>query len=523
MFWADALAGRIAGAFDGRGLLVIRDEKTASGRVHVGSLRGVAIHGLLAEVLAERGIASSFLYEINDFDPFDAVPAYLPAETFREHLGKPLFAVPSPDGKAKNYAEYFGEEFIGVIREVGFAPEFYRASELYRSGRMNEAIRIALENADVIRRIYREVSGSEKDAAWLPLSVVCERCGKIGTTVSLSFDGERVAYRCLPDAVSWSRGCGGEGSVSPFDGNAKLPWKVEWAAKFFVLSVAVEGGGKDHSTRGGARDVANRICREVYRREPPFDVPYEFFLVGGRKMSSSRGDGSSAREIADLLPPELVRFALIGKDISQAVNFEPGGESIPALFDAYDRAAEKAFRGERDDVARSFLLAQLPGRRAAVPRFLPRFSQAAFLVQMPHLDPEREAARMKGSPLTAEDREELAKRSASARAWLAAHAPASYRFSLARELPAAARALSETERAALREALDYLRRNPEADGEAIHAELHAIKARLGASPREIFRPLYIALLGREDGPKAGWFLSVLDRAFVLRRLAEAAG
>ena len=51
MFWADRIAAEIkdkviprAGA--GKPLL-IRDEKTVSGKVHVGSMRGVAIHGAL--------------------------------------------------------------------------------------------------------------------------------------------------------------------------------------------------------------------------------------------------------------------------------------------------------------------------------------------------------------------------------------------------------------------------------------------------------------------------------------------
>ena len=54
--------------------LIVRDEKTASGRVHIGSMRGVAIHGLVADVLNENGIKAKFLYEINDFDPMDGLP-----------------------------------------------------------------------------------------------------------------------------------------------------------------------------------------------------------------------------------------------------------------------------------------------------------------------------------------------------------------------------------------------------------------------------------------------------------------
>ena len=71
-------------------------KKTLSGRVHVGSMRGVTIHGLVAEVLAEYGVANEFRFELNDFDPFDSVPGYLDENKFIEHIGKPLYAVPSP-------------------------------------------------------------------------------------------------------------------------------------------------------------------------------------------------------------------------------------------------------------------------------------------------------------------------------------------------------------------------------------------------------------------------------------------
>jgi len=325
MFWADKIVEKInddlKDQINGSTPIIVRDEKTASGRVHVGSMRGVAIHGIISEILTEKGIDNTFLYEINDFDPMDGLPADLPESEFKQYMGKPLYSIPSPDGKAKNYAEYYAQEFIDVITETGFTPEFYRASDLYKSGKMNDVIRTALLKAKEIRDIYKKVAGQEKSDDWLPLNVVCEECGKMGTTKVSSFDGEKVVYSCKKDMVTWAEGCGHEGSISPFDGNAKLPWKVEWAAKFKVLRVDVEGAGKDHSTKGGSRDIANTISREVFDNAPPFDIPYEFFLIGGKKMSSSKGAGSSSREIADLLPPHIFRLALLGKNMKQAIDF----------------------------------------------------------------------------------------------------------------------------------------------------------------------------------------------------------
>ena len=137
--------------------------------------------------------------------------------------------------------------------------------------------------------------------------------------------------------LNLGRGCGYEGKVSPFDGRGKLPWKLEWVAKWVKFPVTIEGAGKDHSTRGGSRDVSEACLRAIYNIEPPLRVPYEFFLVGGAKMSSSKGVGASARDMANLLPPEVLRFLMIRTKPNSPVNFDVREEGIVKLFNEFDR------------------------------------------------------------------------------------------------------------------------------------------------------------------------------------------
>ncbi len=521
MFWADRIARQIQERFGTSEPLVIRDEKTVSGRVHVGSMRGAAIHGAVHEALEEAGASSEFIWEHNDFDPMDDIPVYLDRALYEPHLGKPLCAIPSPEPSANNYGEHFAKEFQTVIESAGWHPQFTWASELYRSGKMDDVIRESLKSAEDIRRIQKEVSGADRKPGWLPVSVICPTCGKMTTTEASDFDGKTVAVTCLENKVEYTKGCGFEGRVSPFGGNAKLYWKADWPAKWKVYGVKVEGGGKDHSTKGGSRDVGNHISREVFHYEPPFDIPYEFFLVGGKKMSSSKGRGTSAREIAEIVPTKILRLALLGKDINQAINFDPAGDTIPVLYDQYDKLAEGYWRGTKDDYARLFEYVHA-ARRVPAERLLVRFSQVAFLVQMPHLDLAGEAARLKGSPLTDADREELEERAAYARKWLALYAPDTFVFKLQEEFPEAARALSPIQKKALKALSEFLESKPDASGEDIHHRLHAMKEELGIAPSELFGALYLLFLAKPSGPKAGWFLSVLPRDFVLTRLREAA-
>ncbi len=525
MFWGDEIFEKIEARY-GQKIkegepIIIRDEKTASGRVHVGSLRGVAIHGVVAELLKEKGIAHRYLFEINDFDPMDGLPVYLDQEKFKPYMGKPLCDVPSPDGKAKNYAEYFAGEFITVIKELGFTPEYYRSSDVYRSGKYNDVIRLALENASTIRAIYKEVSGADKEENWLPLNVICEKCGKIGTTRAYSFDGKVVDYEC-GDFVTWAKGCGHKGAVSPFDGHAKLPWKVEWAAKFTVMNVDVEGGGKDHSTRGGARDVADLISRRVFKREPPINIPYEFFLVGGKKMSSSKGKGSSSREIADLLPPTLLRFLLIQKDPLRVIDFIPDGDTIPILFDNFDTFAGHYFAEPKDDFAKVFELAHLPEQRQHIkPHALPRFSSLAYLAQMPHINIVKEAGKLVEKTLNDDDKKELETRIKYANIWLQTWAPEDYIFRIQKNLPDSIGTLTSIQKKALLTLADFIKNNPNLDGQQLHSKLHDMKTELSIEPKALFEAVYLSILGKKSGPKAGWFLSVLDRDFLIKRLEEA--
>jgi lysyl-tRNA synthetase class 1 len=520
MLWADRIAGEIRDTRtprDGKTFL-IRDEKTLSGRVHVGSMRGVAVHGLISEILGEYGVAHEYRYELNDFDPFDSIPGYLDAEKFREHLGKPLFAVPSPEAGFDNYAEYFGDEFVGVHKKAGFTPHYYRATELYRSGKMDALMKTALERAGDIRRILKEVSGSQKDETWLPVSVVCEHCGKMMTTRAHDYDGETVGYTCdrSPDECV---PCGYTGRVAPWKGAAKLFWKAEWAAKWVAQGVDIEGGGKDHSTRGGSRDVANHICREVFGQEPPFDIPYEFFLVGGKKMSSSKGRGSSAKDMCDLFPPELFRLVLIGKDIREQIDIDPSGESVPRLYDLYDELAESVRSGEANNHSRLYALCELPQNRAGFSApWQMRFREVAFIVQMAHLSLAEEATRVKGSGLSEDESLALDVRARYAKFWLATYAPEEFKYALQDEMPNVE--LSDAQKRALALLADYLLAG-ERTGEELHLRLHEMKTEIPIQPKELFQAIYRILLNRDSGPKAGWFLAGLPRDFVIARLKEA--
>ena len=217
--------------------------------------------------------------------------ALLTPDAVEKEMGRPLAHVPDQagDGHA-SYARHHAQRFIDVFAGLGIHPDrYYWMSDIYPTGQMDPFIRIALDRAALVREIYRRVANVQHPDMWHPLGVICPTCGKVGTTIVTEWDGERVFYECRPALVTWAHGCGSSGWISPFGGAAKLPWNLEWAAQCVAVGVTIEPCGKDLSTAGGWRDRSDAIAREVYEREPPLNVPYEFLNIGGRKMSTSKG------------------------------------------------------------------------------------------------------------------------------------------------------------------------------------------------------------------------------------------
>ena len=517
MFWTEEIAAKF-GPLDDPSPITINDSKTPSGRVHVGALRGVLIHDAIFRTLREKGVPARYLFGVDDYDPLDEIPAGK-GEHFEKYLGQPLCNVPPPDGSsASDMAEHYIAEFFEIFDELGVKVEKYRMRDIYRSGKFNDVIHTILENAATVRRVYKEVSNSDRPNDWYPFQVICEKCGRIGTTEVFAYDGGLVSYRCRADLVKWARGCGHEGKLSPFDGRGKLPWKLEWVAKWVTFPVTIEGAGKDHSTKGGSRDVSAACLHAVFHKEPPLNVPYEFFLVGGAKMSSSRGVGAAARNIADLLPPEVLRFLMIRTKPNSPVNFDVKEEGIVKLYNEFDRfhARVTLDKTATADEACVYRLSELTPEG---PYFNANFQLVAALVQMPHLDPVEQITRRKGAPLTDIERRHLDQRIASARVWVEQYAAEDEKTKLQETLPARAAELTAVQRAFLSRLAAALP-GTSWDDDSLQAKIFEAARLTPIEQPMAFKAIYRVLLDRDAGPKAGNLLAFLSPDFVIPRFCE---
>jgi lysyl-tRNA synthetase class 1 len=211
-----------------------------------------------------------------------------------------------------------------------------------------------------------------------------------------------------------------------------------------------------------------------------------------------------------------------------AIDFEPEGtDAVPRLFDEFDRLAAavtgRDVKGELPPGFGSIFRyalrdpdADLDAEAAA---FRPSFSHLAFLVQVPGADVAALMAAEKGSPLTEHETAILDERLAAARAWLEDYAPERARMRVQDALPEAAAALDAEQRTFLASLAEDAPHDTGDDWQAAIFET----AKAGALPAgRAFTALYLAFLGRPNGPRAGWLLASLDPGFVVARLREAA-
>ncbi|HJP87626.1 MAG TPA: lysine--tRNA ligase [Candidatus Limnocylindrales bacterium] len=528
MEWADELAARVSGP------QVVNDSKTPSGTVHVGSLRGPIILDVITRALRAAGHETTLLYGVDDLDAMDA-QALLTPDAIEKSMGVPLAHIPDQvaDGHA-SYARHHAQVFIDLFADLGVKPDrYYWMSDIYPTGAMDPYMRTALDRAHVVRDLYRRVSNVRHPDTWHPVLVICPTCGKVGTTIVTQWNGSEVYYECRADLVTWARGCGASGWISPFGGRAKLPWNLEWAAQWSLFGVTIEPCGKDLATAGGSRDRSEAVARDVFEREPPINVAYEFLNVGGKKMSTSKGRGTAAHRIVEVLPPEPLRTLMIRTRPQTALDFDPEGtDQVVRQFDEFDRLAAatagKEVKGELppgyEAVFRYALRDPNADVAAEAAAFRPSFSHLAFLLQVPGADIPALMAAEKGSALTEHETAILEERLAAARVWLDDYAPERAQMRVQDTLPPEAGELDPQQRAFLATLAEEAgpATGGARSGDDWQAAIFSTAAAGGLAAGQAFKALYLAFLGRPNGPRAGWLLASLDRAFVAARLREAA-
>ena len=428
--------------------------------------------------------------------------------------------------------------FIDTFAGLGILPDrYYWMSDIYPTGQVDPFIRTALDRAPVVREVYRRVANVQHPDHWLPLGVDLPelRQGRDDDRVGLGRrDGRRrvpARPRRLGHGLRLDR-AGSRRSAA----TRSSPWNLEWAAQWSLFGVTIEPNGKDLATAGGSRDRSDAIAREVFELEPPLNFPYEFLNIAGKKMSTSKGRGAAAahdrRDRAAGAVAVPVRPAAAGeRDRVRPRGHRRGPAPVRRVRPARappPRAARSRASCRRASTRSSATRCSTRRRTStqAAAAFRPAFAHLALLVQVPGMDVAARVEAEKGAPLT-DARGRRASRSASARSAAGSRRtrPSARAIEVRRDaLPGRGRpAAPGAARVPAGPRRGRRTATPPRRGEQWQAAIFAVAAEHGLDAKAAFNALYLAFLGRPNGPRAGWLLASLERDFVIGRLHEAGG
>ena len=514
MHWADVLADEL---LKEERKHVLATGITPSGPIHIGNMREILTTDAVYRCLIAKGGDARLIYIADDFDHLRKVYPYLP-QSYEKYVGVPICDIPCPCGKHKSYADHYLISFLNALKDVGVKPEVYRASEMYRKGNYNESIQIALENTDRIRKIIEDISKRQVPKDWIPFNIKCEKCNKLTTTKATLYEYPTIEYKCE---------CGNEGTIDVRKGGVgKLPWRIDWPARWKMFGVTFEPFGKDLGTAGGARDTGVKIVEEIYGYPAPKYAVYEFIMLKGMgAMHSSKGTALSAEEMLNMTPPEVLRFLIINNQPNKHMVFD-SGLGLLNLIDDYDKEERVYFGKEEEtkgmkDLKKTYELSQ-PYK---IPKKLPFQLPYRHLVTLIQIDQnwsevKKILLRTGQIPkdLSKEGEEHLKQRAKNAKYWLENFAPEDVKFEVKEKMPKIS--IDEKQKeflSSLSEKMSPINWGAEAIHNAIYDTSESVKIPI----KNAFESIYQIILGKEKGPRAGYFLSNLDKDFVLKRVKEA--
>lgn len=487
------------------GEILIESGGSPSGTYHLGHMRELVISDAILLELRRRGRQAKHIYFVDDLDVFRKVPVNVPPE-WEKYLGMPICDVPSPGGSG-SYADYFLQGLIDSCKALNVEVEFVRSHPKYRSGWFVPAIELCLGHIPEIKKALETLSNRQLDENWSPIQVNEEGYLKKRPFVSIDTDKKTLKY-LDKDAQE---------QTTPYDkGQVKLDWRLDWPARWWQLKVDVEPFGREHASAGGSYDTGVQVMKDVYKASPPIPVPYDsIHMVGDtKKMSASKGTAVSAVEGTQVMPAEVIRYFILRAPLNRPLFFDPV-DGVVKLMDEY---AELTAKKDLNDSEILLLHVSTRGQQ-------PSLSQVPFS----HLVASYQAAlkdsaktievigRTEYKSIVAAQQEVIKSELAFIDEWLKKWAPEDIKFSLAEKVDVSE--FSDTERAFLEALSAKVEHAPaDADGEWFHKEIYELRDSSGLEPPQMFSCLYRVLIGKQKGPRAGWFLSILPRDWLVKRL-----
>ncbi|MGB1366018.1 MAG: lysine--tRNA ligase [Candidatus Poseidoniaceae archaeon] len=520
MHWSDVVAERLSE----RGTKhIVSTGITPSGEFHIGHLREILTGDMISKAAAKAGHDVEFVFIVDSADPLRKVYSFLD-DSYSQYIGHQLKRIPPPneDGrpdmdrfnKGISYADHFLEPFKQALEQIDVRPRFIDNFDAYASGKFAETARIACNNADKIREIIERVSSRELADDWFPWNPIDSNG---------SIDGIRVTGWNDP-VVSWTDSEGNEGTSDVTKGEGKLPWRIDWPAKWAWIGVTMEPFGKDHGAAGGSYDTGKEIV-ELFGRKAPLDLTYEWISLRGQgAMSSSSGNTIGPLEALSLVPPEILRYLIASTKPNKAIEFDTG-MGLVNLADEFERTTARDFsiEMEKEDLSRRQKVAIEDAKTALELSLISPLEETAT-VTFRHLamlaqTKSRDEDVWTSLGLDSRISQTMIDRLHRMRTWVKSrHFPDELRITILDEPKSEAIDQLNEDNIAILPVLIETLKACDWDADAIQSAISSGAKSLDMSPRHAYRALYLCIMGTERGPRLPTILAELDQNSILNLL-----
>lgn len=307
-----------------RGYAIFETGYGPSGLPHIGTFGEVARTTYVRHAFeCLSGIKSKLYAFSDDRDGIRKVPDNIPnKEMVEKYLGFPLTNVPDPFGCHASFGQHNNSKLMEFLDSFGFQYEFQSSTEWYLKGKFNDVLLKVLKHHEEILEVMLPSLREERASTYSPFLPISQISGKV-----LQVPIEK--YNVDAGTIAFKNEDGKMVEVSVLDGNCKLQWKVDWAARWTAIGVDYEMAGKDLID---SVKLSSKICK-ILGGEPPAGFNYELFLDDeGKKISKSKGNGMSVEEWLRYAPAEsLANFMYASPKSAKRLYFDV----IPRSMDDY--------------------------------------------------------------------------------------------------------------------------------------------------------------------------------------------
>ncbi len=511
--WADITADRIIAQRGQKDCYTLASGITPSGVVHFGNFREVITVDFVAKALRDKGKDVRFIFSWDNYDTFRKVPKNIPnKEELQKFLYMPIVDVPDPRKKASSYAAYNQDIFEDQLTkmQIDLSP-IYQANH-YRNGTYKEQIKIALDNASLIREILNKHRTSKLEDNWLPISTYCKNCNTDHKIRDLVYKKEEasISYNCHNCNTSGVENLNTTSRV-------KLGWRIDWPMRWAYERVDFEPGGKDHSSEGGSFSTSKEIVK-VFNYTPPIYLQYDFISFKGKggKMSSSEGNLVTVDDALEIYSPQIIRFlfASYKSNVDFSIGFDLDVIKVYEDFDRAERVVyglEEVSDKKKNYLERIYQLSLKKDMPDKIP-FRTSFRHLTNILQINANDIQKTMEFYKENIKTNLDRDEFLQRAQCAINWLGKYAPDEFTFKLNSSPPEDLKP-SNAQKEFLKQLLLLLNNNWQQikSDKDLHQKIFQLIKDLNLEPKEVFTLMYKLFINKQKGPRLAGFILIIGK------------